>query len=269
LKIIPENINLIIFSAYKMNNDRRGLRKSERIKNVHKRRKSFSNFNISTCNLTSNIKKPKKKTKAEFNKGNEERLARALDQQLYLVEIIPSEESEKEKSFAVMGTTGNVYTVNINETPKCNCFDHRTSKQRCKHIYFVLVKVLKNEEYCHKASYNDEELSFMLENIPQELSEQLIVNENLKSKYLKKIGRDENKVFSSTQSKDDNCPICLEELQNGAQLDFCQLGCGKYIHSICFTMWAKKNNSICVFCRQVWKNNTKKDARKLINLLNK
>ena len=246
------------------------IRKSDRLKNrKNLKTKSLNDFNKSSSIINNSIKKQKKKTKVEFKKGNDQRLNRSLNQKLYLVEIIPSEESEKEKSFSVMGTTGNVYTVKITDRPKCNCFDHRTSKQRCKHIYFVLVKVLKSERFCHKSFFNDEELINMFENISHHLSENLIINENLKSKYLKKIGREQNKTYFSTQSKDDNCPICLEELQNDSKLEFCQLGCGKFIHSVCFSMWVKKNTSICVFCRQEWKDFKKRDGRKLINLFKK
>ena len=179
-------------------------------------------------------------------------------------------ETEYERSFVVMGTTGNVYTVKIGNKSNCTCMDFRIRQRNCKHLYFILMKVMRIEEICHKIHYNDDELIEMFGNIPEVLSANLVINDTLKTKYEKKIGKtnEEKEIIVSSRSKDDNCPICLEELKNGNSLDFCKFGCGKYIHSLCFSMWAKKNSSMCVFCRKPWKKvSNKKRRKKLINLI--
>ena len=64
----------------------------------------------------------------------------------------------------------------------------------------------------------------------------------------------------------DLCPICLDDLENGTELDYCKYSCGKPIHTICFKMWAKKKSKTCVFCRENWEGVKKQDAG-YINLL--
>ena len=43
--------------------------------------------------------------------------------------------------FAVLGSTGNVYTVTICRLPSCSCVDHLERKTVCKHLLFVYHKV--------------------------------------------------------------------------------------------------------------------------------
>ena len=50
----------------------------------------------------------------------------------------------------------------------------------------------------------------------------------------------------------DLCPICLDELENGDQLDYCKYSCGKSIHVVCFGMWCKKNTPKCIYCKCNW-----------------
>ena len=50
----------------------------------------------------------------------------------------------------------------------------------------------------------------------------------------------------------DICPICLDPLENGKDLDYCRYSCGKTIHKKCFSMWERTKGSICVFCRAEW-----------------
>lgn len=65
------------------------------------------------------------------------RKQRGSTQPLYLIETLDSTEMY-EKSYSVMGSTGNVYTVTIKHTPECTCPDYTTRGNRCKHIFFIL-----------------------------------------------------------------------------------------------------------------------------------
>lgn len=47
---------------------------------------------------------------------------------------------------------------------------------------------------------------------------------------------------------DDMCPICLDDLDNGEELEYCKYSCGKAIHKMCFQMWFHKNSIKCLFC---------------------
>lgn len=69
---------------------------------------------------------------------------------MYLLEAKPADSSGGEnnnntrREFAVFGLTGSVYNVVISHVPSCTCEDFRRAHASpCKHIMFVLIKVLK------------------------------------------------------------------------------------------------------------------------------
>merc|ERR1719210_2478032 len=88
---------------------------------------------------------PPRKRKRTESKNEEtkrkERTQRALNQRLYL---ISRRVQELENIFVVLGSTGNVYYVKFkpDDRIKCSCFDARSRKRNCKHILFVLLRVL-------------------------------------------------------------------------------------------------------------------------------
>jgi hypothetical protein len=179
---------------------------------------------------------------------------KGTSQNLYLIETIP--ESEKnQREFVVMGSTGNVYNVTIKDIPQCTCPDFRLRHKRCKHIYFVLIRLMKttNEDEI----FDEADLKIMFNNIPK-ITSNLIADKKIREVYKKMADPsdglvvDEKLDFENIKNIDDNCPICLDGLNNGQELDNCKSSCGKYIHRICFIMWCKKNNSTCVFCRSDW-----------------
>jgi hypothetical protein len=197
-----------------------------------------------------------------WNHNSESRKERALYQKLYLIETIPSTQ-ELEKEFVVMGSTGNVYTVKICSEPSCTCPDFLRRQRNCKHIFFILLKVMKIDEV-DQEYFEDDELREMFSNIPK-ITSNLIVDKTLRKLYKKQNGdnsedeEEQEKESKEEDSKvarkpiDDPCPICLEELkENEEDLDYCKYGCGKSIHSKCFFMWSKINKETCVFCRASW-----------------
>ena len=69
------------------------------------------------------------------------RLMRARHERIYLLDRASRHE------FQVMGNSGSAYIVRLKEDsqawlPNCTCHDHIWRKVMCKHIIFVLVKVL-------------------------------------------------------------------------------------------------------------------------------
>lgn len=200
-----------------------------------------------------------------------DRIKRCFTDNIYLMESLPSNEVNDEedltKQFIVMGSTGNLYTVTISYEPHCTCPDHRINKKRCKHIYFILMRVMKapNERQSY---YDDEELKEMFDNIPM-ITRNLIPKAAIRKSY-KRIktqaggddddedekeeeedDKDEVKMVEQKPYKGDACPICLDDLE-GKSLDYCKYSCGKSIHKVCFKMWCKKNNNTCVYCRSEW-----------------
>ena len=66
----------------------------------------------------------------------------------------------------------------------------------------------------------------------------------------------------------DICPICLDNINNGKELDYCKYSCGLSLHKKCYQMWEKRNKGICVFCRANWYNEDKGKKNKKILYVN-
>jgi len=91
---------------------------------------------------------------------NYERVIRGLSQRIYLLETVTTTRNDGSTviHFIVSGTTGNVYTVDVNMTAataaddarpatggefiQCTCPDYQRRHSQCKHVAFVLFKVL-------------------------------------------------------------------------------------------------------------------------------
>ena len=191
------------------------------------------------------------------------RKQRGKTQNLFLIECKLSK-SMWEKEYSIMGSTGNVYNVIIKKEPECSCPDYQSRGNRCKHIYFTLIRIMKvtptNED---KPVFTKIDLMSMFTNIPN-VTNNLTVDDNYKKKYRNYI---KNNFDPSTgivqKSIDDLCPICLDDLGNGEKLDYCKYSCGKPIHELCFSMWAKFHPNNCIYCQKSWN----KDENKYINLL--
>ena len=173
-----------------------------------------------------------------------QRIERCYTDNIYLIESIrPRDSEDKERKYVIMGHSGHVYNVTISNKPKCTCPDFYLRHNRCKHIYFVLIRIMNIPNVTDK-SYSDEDLSEMFMNIPPIAQDLIYKGDN--------VERNDGKEVEQKFEKGDICPICLDPLENGKDLDFCRYSCGKTIHSKCFSMWEKSRGSICVFCRAQW-----------------
>jgi len=171
------------------------------------------------------------------------RIERCYTDNIYLIESLPPDpDDETTRKFVIMGHSGNVYNVTISNYPHCTCPDYYSRGNRCKHIYFVLIRIMDISNYTD-SSYEDDELIEMFNNIPP-------ISQNLmyQGSGIPNGGKEVDQKFE----KGDICPICLDPLENGKDLDFCRYSCGKTIHSKCFSMWEKAKGSVCVFCRAQW-----------------
>lgn len=190
------------------------------------------------------------------------RKQRGIEQSIFLIETVIDDTKHNERKYIVMGSTGNVYDVVIKNKPECSCPDYMTRGNRCKHLYFILIRVMK-AKCVDKKRYSDEDLVTMFNNIPP-ITNNLVVGQNKKEKYKKLKGNDGKIITVDIRGTDDLCPICLDDLQDGNKLDYCKYSCGKPIHELCFQMWCKKKDATCVFCRRPW---FPVDNGKYINLL--
>jgi hypothetical protein len=198
-----------------------------------------------------------------MNKAFDARMDRAISQKLYLVESYETNEINK-RQYAIMGSTGNVYTVTITAESTCTCPDYTTRHKRCKHLFFVLKRIMNvNDPF--QENYTDDELVNMFKNIPI-VTHCLCVGDSVKNKYDKL--KSNNGLVVAKDVNDDVCPICLDDLEGDNQnLDYCKYSCGKYIHSHCYDMmYINQANAtrLCVFCRAPW---NKDNNSKYINLI--
>ncbi len=186
------------------------------------------------------------------------RKERGLTEKMFLIEYVQTD-LEFHKKFIVMGATGNVYDVTITNKPTCTCPDYKNRQKRCKHIYFVLMKVMKIDQNNTQGIFSNKTLKLLFNNIP-DITSNLIVNRRIKEKYDKLTAKENSQIEEEKEdltkvksdATEDICPICLESLKDGGKLVFCKNSCGKYIHEECFKMWCLKNEAKCVFCRHPW-----------------
>eukprot|EP01038_Epipyxis_sp_PR26KG_P004194 gene4194-5965_t len=199
------------------------------------------------------------------------RIQRALTQRLYLVQQQDqSAEGNIHRLFAVLGSTGNIYDVNIRRLPSCNCPDCARG-HLCKHIIFVMIKVLKLP--------STSPLVFQNALLQSELQEIFVQYDTRKSQNNSSdngvLARKEvidmySKISSSVNSTSDNnsnsadkleeinfgldvdCPICFDCMKDSVEpLEKCDT-CHKYVHQDCIRRWIERSPS-CVYCRGDWR----------------
>ena len=69
-----------------------------------------------------------------------------------------------ERKFNVKSTSGKTYTVIVNNFLSCTCPDCQFRDKRCKHIDFIMERVL-HEKY-PQPYYDDEDLDNMYKSLP-------------------------------------------------------------------------------------------------------
>tara|TARA_R110002050_G_scaffold147012_1_gene272613 strand:- start:1385 stop:2539 length:1155 start_codon:yes stop_codon:yes gene_type:complete len=93
-----------------------------------------------------------------------DRVSRALNQRLYVIDTSWSEE-RTEQVFRIHGSKGDHYTVSIGRNLICNCMDAH-NRGICKHILFVLIRVFripKNSPLLLKKGFSENEIREMVE----------------------------------------------------------------------------------------------------------
>lgn len=204
-----------------------------------------------------------------------ERMDRALSQRLYLVQRQMDESNEIPVSceFNVLGSTGNVYTVTIAKTPSCNCPDFAKRGDLCKHLIFVLVKVIgirKDDPLAFQKAYVSSELQEIFGRVlnrPELGGEGVMANARVRLSYAKlqdESGEASEKKEEGTKRRalvegESDCPICFDPMKEGgkgsgsAALVYCKAACGSNFHSDCIRRWtALQREATCPNCRQPW-----------------
>ncbi|WWC89970.1 uncharacterized protein L201_004899 [Kwoniella dendrophila CBS 6074] len=211
-----------------------------------------------------------------------DRYKRAVSQRMFMIERERLGEGYSQyEQFKVLGSTGNVYTVEVGRVPRCDCPDNLKGNKPCKHIIFVFIKVLKvpdDASTWYQMSLTAEEVEAVFASSPPIPNGSVTVDVKVHKAFLHATGRggeDEEVVVGIDKEVKDasegkrmdalgeDCPVCYDEMTqediDGKKLtyDETDTGCGKPLHSQCFEMWAKtaklKGNDVtCVWCRSPW-----------------
>ena len=80
-------------------------------------------------------------------------------------EVFPAKRNKvHERKFNVKTISGNTYTVTINKLVGCTCPDYQNRVRRCKHINFIMDKIL-HEKY-PRVYYDNKTLDNLFKYLP-------------------------------------------------------------------------------------------------------
>lgn len=168
------------------------------------------------------------------------RIERALSQRLHVLR-----RSEDSSDFTIQGSTGAYYNVQLDYEKgfcTCNCPDAVIRGQRCKHILFVLLKVLRlatNHVLYRNLGYIRDDLDRALRDV--------VGNRERPSNAAPAVDR---RPFAGV-----DCGICFDEMDadDKENLVYCERGCGQHVHGACMQKWLLREQT-CVYCRCQWWN---------------
>lgn len=173
--------------------------------------------------------------------------------------------------FSVMGSTGNVYDTCIDNEVTCNCPDFARRQSVCKHILFVMLKVLRApDELVYQAALLNSELCDIFKRAPKRTT--AIASNAVLSAYAAitgqpvDVGTDAGSGAGAdtgpvtAKQKDpagQDCAICFDEMTSADELVWCKSSCGNNVHKACMTAWStaqrKQGKAVtCVYCREDW-----------------
>ena len=167
-------------------------------------------------------------------------------------------------SFTISGSTRNIYEVVLHDTNRfsCTCPDASTHCRRhgvvCKHVVFVLFRVLKVVDFAffatrclsssatHWAWTRSGAIS-ILHGAASDRFKQQVADETLHTFDFTVPDRGEG-----GDPEDDDCPICYDSLHT--TLVRCP-ECKKVMHASCVAKWLSTvSNKTCVYCRStMWR----------------
>ncbi|GAB0496582.1 hypothetical protein MMPV_007895 [Pyropia vietnamensis] len=199
--------------------------------------------------------------------------------------------------FVVTGLSGSVYTIHLSTeeagpsaadaggvgiVAKCNCPDHIFRRAACKHILFILLRVLNipKDRLLVALTPSGQPLTHTEVTAAAAASHSAAINpfyappkalaDRLRAIAGDFSGGDGASSASAAASPppvaprvpaaDDDCPICYEAFGVVASASdpavvYCRRGCGGGVHADCFRRWEANAAGVvtCVYCRAPWK----------------
>jgi len=188
--------------------------------------------------------------------AKEKRKERSMNERIYCMNV---ELSNDCCNFyvSIQGQTGNTYAVSGEAKTgskfeiTCQCKDFERRQQKCKHIYFVMYKVLglpgTTSSVCVRDMKGYKERSVAI--AASVSTEDATTSHDSKRA---KLADDNNKQIAKRQEYiDEDCAICFDTMQKDEDLNWCQIQCGKSFHTDCLRRWVshKPNDPVCPLCR--------------------
>eukprot|EP00747_Dinoflagellata_sp_TGD_P087534 gnl/TRDRNA2_/TRDRNA2_163664_c0_seq1.p1 gnl/TRDRNA2_/TRDRNA2_163664_c0~~gnl/TRDRNA2_/TRDRNA2_163664_c0_seq1.p1 ORF type:complete len:380 (-),score=43.67 gnl/TRDRNA2_/TRDRNA2_163664_c0_seq1:248-1357(-) len=193
-----------------------------------------------------------------------DRIDRALEQRMFLVdqtEVEDAHDHHPARQYAVLGSTGNVYKVEVGSLVSCNCPD-ALKGNICKHQLFVFLRVLRtprSSELIYQRSLLSSERQQLFASAKRPVRS-AVARASVKEAYAEATGRSPKKRRKEEAENEpshrgdanDDCTICFEALGN-EKLTVCG-ACRNAVHETCFRQWrqAKGRDITCPFCREPW-----------------
>eukprot|EP00933_Yihiella_yeosuensis_P014861 TRINITY_DN13143_c1_g2_i1.p1 TRINITY_DN13143_c1_g2~~TRINITY_DN13143_c1_g2_i1.p1 ORF type:complete len:400 (-),score=56.43 TRINITY_DN13143_c1_g2_i1:86-1285(-) len=212
------------------------------------------------------------------NYGLCERIERALAQRLYLLGMERHADGIG-ATFKVLGSTGNVYTVELDLLPNCDCPDYLKGRGLCKHILFIWLRVLRISEDDPRIWQNallTTELRTAVEAVFKRRAKAKMIP--LAGKEVREAYRKASKTYEDLEDleKEDgetgkdrrlrkplegeDCPVCFEAMEqseeSSGRLTFC-CSCGNNFHHDCIRRWQHASTGTCPLCRESWQKPSK------------
>lgn len=158
------------------------------------------------------------------------RKQRAQTQRMFLLDA--NRKSEQLWEFDIQGSRGIPYKIVMHTRgASCTCPDNSRSQGRCKHVFFISLRVLGED----RASL------MMTKSMDDRLSNLLLPNDK----------QDDASTGEDTQQlKNKSCPICFDEFDSKEPVEVCHT-CHHAAHKICITIWVKQKPT-CPLCRGAW-----------------
>jgi hypothetical protein len=190
-----------------------------------------------------------------------QRIARALQQRLFLIsQENDSTEDNIHRKFVVLGSTGNVYNVEIGRRPSCTCPDHAKS-HLCKHILFVLLKVLRvpaRSPLVYQKALLQVELKEIFERADVIAQCSVQAKNEVVRAYNEKMGTSSSSVNSvdvaaaeaSRPLPEGECAICFDMMSGRDTVEMC-CTCKNFLHRECLQKWLSQS-ATCCYCRSPW-----------------
>ena len=237
-------------------------------------------------NARINSKKPDKAMNPAFK-----RIMHAISERMHCVHQVcvgDSSSSLHRRYWVCNQRVTDIYQVDITHNPTCTCpdYDNKQKITHCKHINYVLIRVLKCVDiklvhdmcYCkdvistantqrirdelhrlYRTTYTDQDIQALFDNQPAPLTEQQLAAVN--NKRPAPVRPESPTVPMKEIEQEESCCICYDDMtieqQIKQELVYCKRSCAVNIHRSCFLTFKDYRNKqslplTCPHCRSPW-----------------